>query len=83
MTGYRAKSGANSMWITKISVNGEGSKNGRGELECDCTCIAPLFSLVAAFAQAPLRQARRTTPDLSGVWSVKGSPSHALLVLGL
>lgn len=23
MTGYRAKSGANSMWITKISVNGE------------------------------------------------------------
>jgi len=23
MSGYRAKSGANSMWITKISVNGE------------------------------------------------------------
>ncbi len=30
MTGYRAKSGANSMWITKISVNGEELKMGAG-----------------------------------------------------
>jgi len=30
MTGYRAKSGANSMWITKISVNGEDLKMGAG-----------------------------------------------------
>jgi hypothetical protein len=30
MTGYRAKSGANSMWITKISVNGEEMKMGAG-----------------------------------------------------
>lgn len=30
MTGYRAKSGANSMWITAISVNGEDLKMGAG-----------------------------------------------------
>jgi len=30
MAGYRAKSGANSMWITKISVNGEELKMGAG-----------------------------------------------------
>src|SRR5271154_5796184 len=30
MSGYRAKSGANSMWITKISVNGEVLKMGAG-----------------------------------------------------
>jgi hypothetical protein len=30
MSGYRAKSGANSMWITKISVNGEELKMGAG-----------------------------------------------------
>ena len=30
MSGYRAKSGANSMWITKISVNGEQLKMGAG-----------------------------------------------------
>ena len=30
MTGYRSKSGANSMWITKISVNGEELKMGAG-----------------------------------------------------
>jgi hypothetical protein len=30
MGGYRAKSGANSMWITKISVNGEELKMGAG-----------------------------------------------------
>jgi hypothetical protein len=30
MAGYRAKSGANSMWITKISVNGEELKMGQG-----------------------------------------------------
>lgn len=30
MTGYRAKTGANSMWITKISVNGEELKMGAG-----------------------------------------------------
>jgi hypothetical protein len=30
MAGYRAKSGANSMWITKISVNGEDLKMGAG-----------------------------------------------------
>jgi hypothetical protein len=30
MTGYRSKSGANSMWITKISVNGEELKMGQG-----------------------------------------------------
>jgi hypothetical protein len=30
MTGYRAKSGANSMWITKIAVNGEELKMGAG-----------------------------------------------------
>lgn len=30
MTGFRAKSGANSMWITKISVNGEELKMGQG-----------------------------------------------------
>jgi hypothetical protein len=30
MTGYRAKSGANSMWITSISVNGEELKMGAG-----------------------------------------------------
>ena len=30
MLGYRAKSGANSMWITKISVNGEELKMGAG-----------------------------------------------------
>src|SRR5277367_3061415 len=30
MTGYRAKSGANSMWITKISVNGEQLTMGAG-----------------------------------------------------
>jgi Family of unknown function (DUF6152) len=30
MTGYRAKSGANSMWITKIAVNGEDLKLGAG-----------------------------------------------------
>ena len=30
MTGYRAKSGATSMWITKISVNGEELKMGAG-----------------------------------------------------
>jgi hypothetical protein len=30
MTGYRAKSGAPSMWITKISVNGEQLTMGAG-----------------------------------------------------
>jgi len=30
MTGYRAKSGSNSMWITAISVNGEDLKMGAG-----------------------------------------------------
>jgi len=30
MTGYRAKTGANSMWITKISVNGEDLRMGAG-----------------------------------------------------
>lgn len=30
MSGYRAKTGANSMWITKISVNGEDLKMGAG-----------------------------------------------------
>jgi Family of unknown function (DUF6152) len=30
MTGFRAKTGANSMWITKISVNGEELKMGAG-----------------------------------------------------
>ena len=30
MAGYRAKSGATSMWITKISVNGEELKMGAG-----------------------------------------------------
>jgi hypothetical protein len=30
MSGYRAKSGANSMWITAISVNGEELKMGAG-----------------------------------------------------
>ncbi|MGA2882078.1 MAG: DUF6152 family protein [Bryobacteraceae bacterium] len=30
MSGYRAKSGANSMWITAISVNGEDLKMGAG-----------------------------------------------------
>jgi hypothetical protein len=30
MAGYRAKSGANSMWITKISVNGEELTMGAG-----------------------------------------------------
>jgi hypothetical protein len=30
MAGYRAKSGANSMWITKISVNGDQLKMGAG-----------------------------------------------------
>src|ERR1700722_11159045 len=30
MAGYRAKSGANSMWISKISVNGEELKMGAG-----------------------------------------------------
>jgi Family of unknown function (DUF6152) len=30
MSGYQAKSGANSMWITKISVNGEELKMGAG-----------------------------------------------------
>jgi hypothetical protein len=30
MAGYRAKSGSNSMWITKISVNGEELKMGAG-----------------------------------------------------
>jgi len=30
MTGFRAKSGATSMWITKISVNGEELKMGLG-----------------------------------------------------
>jgi Family of unknown function (DUF6152) len=30
MAGFRAKSGANSMWITKISVNGEEMKMGAG-----------------------------------------------------
>jgi hypothetical protein len=30
VTGYRAKSGANSMWITKISVNGQDLKLGAG-----------------------------------------------------
>lgn len=30
MTGYRAKTGATSMWITKISVNGEELKMGAG-----------------------------------------------------
>jgi Family of unknown function (DUF6152) len=30
MAGFRAKSGANSMWITKISVNGEELKMGAG-----------------------------------------------------
>jgi Family of unknown function (DUF6152) len=30
MAGYRAKSGANSMWITKITVNGEELKMGAG-----------------------------------------------------
>ncbi len=30
MSGYRAKSGANSMWITKISVNGDVLKMGAG-----------------------------------------------------
>ena len=30
MSGFRAKSGANSMWITKISVNGEELKMGAG-----------------------------------------------------
>ena len=30
MAGYRAKTGANSMWITKISVNGEELKMGAG-----------------------------------------------------
>jgi hypothetical protein len=30
MSGYRAKSGANSMWITKISVNGEQLTMGAG-----------------------------------------------------
>jgi hypothetical protein len=30
MAGFRAKSGANSMWITKISVNGEDLKMGAG-----------------------------------------------------
>ncbi len=32
MAGYRAKSGANSMWITKISVNGRRTQDGSGEL---------------------------------------------------
>ncbi len=30
MSGYRAKTGANSMWITKISVNGDQLKMGAG-----------------------------------------------------
>jgi hypothetical protein len=30
MSGYRAKSGSNSMWITAISVNGEDLKMGAG-----------------------------------------------------
>jgi len=30
VTGYRAKSGANSMWITKISVNGQELRLGAG-----------------------------------------------------
>lgn len=30
MSGFRAKSGANSMWITKISVNGEDLKMAAG-----------------------------------------------------
>jgi len=30
MSGFRAKTGANSMWITKISVNGEELKMGAG-----------------------------------------------------
>ena len=30
ITGYRAKSGANSIWITKISANGEELKTGEG-----------------------------------------------------
>jgi Family of unknown function (DUF6152) len=30
MAGYRARSGATSMWITKISVNGEELKMGAG-----------------------------------------------------
>jgi hypothetical protein len=30
MSGYRAKSGANSMWITAIAVNGEDLKMGAG-----------------------------------------------------
>jgi hypothetical protein len=30
MAGFRAKSGANSMWITKISVNGQELKMGQG-----------------------------------------------------
>jgi len=30
MSGFQAKSGANSMWITKISVNGEELKMGQG-----------------------------------------------------
>jgi hypothetical protein len=30
VTGFRAKTGANSMWITKLSVNGEDLKLGGG-----------------------------------------------------
>jgi len=30
MTGFRAASGANSMWITKMSINGEEMKLGQG-----------------------------------------------------
>lgn len=30
MSGYRAKTGANSMWITKIAVNGDQLKMGAG-----------------------------------------------------
>jgi len=30
MTGFRAMSGANSMWITKMSINGEEMKLGQG-----------------------------------------------------
>ena len=30
VTGYRAKTGANSLWITKLSINGEEIKMGGG-----------------------------------------------------
>ena len=53
-----------------------------------CTCCPGGFLAAAlalpsmAFAQAPARRRSSATPDLSGVWNVKGSPATRYLSWG-